>query len=55
MKKLLILGNFLLLTLVLRAQHDYFLFIQSENNQPYYVQKGKTLSSSASAILSFRA
>jgi branched-subunit amino acid transport protein AzlD len=47
MKKLLILGNFLLFTLVLRAQNDYFLFIQSENNQPYYVQtNGKTLSSS---------
>ena len=48
MKKLVTVGNFLLLTLVLRAQQDYFLFIQSENSQPYYVQtNGKTLSSSA--------
>jgi branched-subunit amino acid transport protein AzlD len=48
MKKLITVGNFLLLTLVLRAQQDYFLFIQSENSQPYYVQtNGKTLSSSA--------
>lgn len=48
MKKLFILGTFLLVTLHLCAQNGYFLFIQSENNQPYYVQtEGKTLSSSA--------
>ncbi|MBC7829255.1 MAG: hypothetical protein H7122_16015 [Chitinophagaceae bacterium] len=48
MKKLVVFGNLLFFTLVLRAQSDYFLFIQSENNQPYYVQTGgKTLSSSA--------
>ena len=48
MKKLLVFGSFLLFTLALSAQNDYFLFIQSENNQPYYVQTdGKTLSSSA--------
>lgn len=48
MKKFLIVGNFLLFSLFLHAQNEYFLFIQSENNQPYYVQtKGRTLSSSA--------
>lgn len=47
MKKLLILGNFLFFSLALCAQNNYFIFIQSENNQPYYVQTdGKTLSSS---------
>ncbi len=52
MKKLLILGNFLVLTLALQAQTDYFLFIQSENNQAFYVQsEGKTLSSSAAGHL----
>jgi len=48
MKRFLLLGNFFFLSLVIRAQQDYFLFIQSENNQPYYIQSdGKTLSSSA--------
>lgn len=48
MKKLLILGSFALIVLRLSAQNGHFLFIQSENNQPYYVQTdGKTLSSSA--------
>ena len=48
MKKFLIIWFFLLFALVSSAQNDYFLFIQSENNQPYYVQTGgKTLSSSA--------
>ena len=52
MKKLLIFGNFLLLTLALQAQTEYFLFIQSENNQAFYVQsEGKTLSSSAAGHL----
>lgn len=52
MKKILILGTFLLLRLVLHAQNDYFLFIQSENNQPYYVQsEGRTLSSSPTGHL----
>ena len=52
MKKLLIFGIFLLLTLSLRAQNGYFLFIQSENNQPFYVQsEGKSLSSSAAGHL----
>ena len=52
MKKLLIFGNFLLLTLLLRAQSGYFLFIQSDNNQPFYVQsEGKSLSSSADGHL----
>src|SRR5688572_27832623 len=48
MKKLLIFGNFVLLTVLMQAQTDYFLFIQSENNQTFYVQSdGKTLSSSS--------
>ena len=52
MKKLLLFGNFLLLTLVMHAQTDYFLFIQSENNQTFYVQSdGKTLSSSSAGHL----
>ena len=34
--------------MILSAQSDYFLFLQSENNQPYYVQTaGKTHSSSS--------
>ncbi|MGZ5135034.1 MAG: hypothetical protein ACXWCG_07785, partial [Flavitalea sp.] len=48
MKKSIILCNFLFLNLVLLGQNDYFLFLQSENNQPYYVQSDdKTLSSSS--------
>jgi hypothetical protein len=48
MKRTLIFVCLSILTLVTRAQQDYFLFLQSENNQPYYVQmNGKTFSSSS--------
>ena len=48
MKKLFALGSFLVFAVALCAQNNYFIFIQSENNQPYYVHTGgKTLSSSS--------
>ena len=48
MKKLFVLGVFLVFAVALCAQNNYFIFIQSENNQPYYVHTGgKTLSSSS--------
>lgn len=48
MRRLFILFGLLLSHFLLKAQQDFFLFFQSENNQPYYVQMNdRTFSSSS--------
>lgn len=49
-RRLSILTGFLLLAFLVNAQNN-FLYIQSENNQPYYIQlKGNVHSSNAKGI-----
>jgi len=48
MKRSLLVLSLLVLTLILRAQQEYFVFIQSENSQPYYIQTNEKVLSSSS-------
>ncbi len=52
MKKLLQIIAFILFSLAAKAQQNYFVYLQTDNKQPFYVKvNGKVLSSSASGYV----